>query len=725
MSDALERILPTCPVARKQFAAEGRRLLDLLPDYSAKRKVEACFVRLFAGHETENASLESARQAIHRKLKTYPLGDLLAHRPSQALSGAPSIDMLRAWVFAGTLHGIDDGDQCHTAWAFAVRAVRKLAMDQDWGGERARLPSVLDLSLWQVRQALNAWEGRERTAGNAHAGQIDNIRRHLDHLAGNPRRDVGDVTRKAAKRSQRLTVELTAPCALSANVAVQPVLELDQHNHNTEPLFTLEEAADVAELAWLRSAHEDLDDVIEDLIETEASVSAMTASRHLTQEEARALARDLRKAIADGAEHGVVMLAVSLCLGASFETLISLSRSVPEAAGTPWWYVSGEKVGVALAPSVTGALKPPAGGFCVFLPDWLAAEARKVLEGDLDPDALERQAKQWLKRRPGRAQRLSRIAKCLPSALTAAGADAALVGLLTRQDIRTCPQMYYTQVTAAQLDEVHADFRANWLGDTERDAAVCTLARSSSRIGSRRVPETKVVATFFEGLDRKLAEGEQALEARRPYAVQQIHAAFANKVAGVISFTTAGRPHGEACPPFSQMLLEGPCPSLRLQDKGNRQVDDARWLPVPSLLADTLRALRNHLESLRPWARVTSPDLAAHIDASLNGQCAPLWYIPECTDKPEALKSSDFWKVHKQRRQERNMFRHYWRTRLVASHTPGWMIDYWMGHGGWQAAQYLPLGAYQARDLKSLADTIDEHAADLGLHAPEVRRLPQ
>lgn len=206
MSDPLEKLLPPCPVARKQFAAEGRRLLNLLPDYAAKSKVEACFTRLFAGHEVENVSLENARQAIHRKLKTYPLGDLLGHRPSEAQSKAPSIDMLRAWVFAGALHAIDDEDQCHTAWAFAVRAVRKLAMDQAWGGERARLPSVLDLSLWQVRQTLNAWEGRERTVGNAHAGQIEDIRRHLDHLAGSPRRHVGDVTRKAAKRSQRLEI---------------------------------------------------------------------------------------------------------------------------------------------------------------------------------------------------------------------------------------------------------------------------------------------------------------------------------------------------------------------------------------------------------------------------------------------------------------------------------------------------------------------------------------
>ncbi|MDD9718737.1 hypothetical protein PVW48_18400 [Dinoroseobacter sp. PD6] len=725
MSDPLEKLLPACPVARVEFAAEGSRLLHLLPEYAAKGTVERCFARLFPAPVAECSTVDAAQRAMDRKLKTYPIGDLLAHRPTQATPGAPSIDMLRAWVFAGALHAIDEGDQDHTAWMFAIRTVRKLATDKDWSGERARLPSVLDVSLWQVRCSLDAWAVRERGTGNAQAGQIDNIRRHFDHLAGTPRRDVGDVTRKATKRSQSLAAELTAPRALSTDVPVLPVLDLNQHDHDNAPLVTVEEAADVAGVVWLRSNHQDVDDLIEDLMETDAPLSAITATRHLTQDEARALFRDLRKAIAHGAEPGVVMLAVSLFLGASFDTLNDLSATVPKTAGTPWWHVRGEDFGIAFAPAITSAPKPPTGGFGILINSWLATEARKVVEGAHDLDALEEQAKQWLKLRPGRRRRLSRIAQCLSAALVSAGADAAVTGLLTRQDIRTCPQVYYTRVKVAQLDQIYADYRTNWLSDTERDTAVCTLGRSSNSIGSRRVPAPETVATFFAALDHKLAEAEEGLAARRPYAVQQLHAAFVNKVAGIVAFATAMRPHGVACPPFSQMLLEGPCPSLRLQDKGNRQVDDARWLPVPSLLAETLRALRMHLENLRPWASLTSPGLAAHIDASLSGECAPLWYIPVGAEPPEVLKCSDFWKVHKPPRQERNLFRHYWRTQLVASDFPGWMLDYWMGHGGWQAAQYLPHGAYRAGDLQSIADAIDEHAADLGLHAPEVRRLPQ
>lgn len=725
MTDTLAKLLPVSPLVRAECGAEGRELLILLPAYSATKVVQEHFTTLFPAEDGTFGSMLHTKTAMKGKLKTYPLGDLLVHQPVALSSNANSLNFLRGWVLAAAIHALANGDAKHTAWQFAVRAVRHLCVGPSWSQERFRIPMLDGLSLGKVRRSLDAWAAREQASGNSHANQIQNIRRALDHLAGVERRHIDAGTRKQTDRSREFAKEIGSSQTKISGSRIQLLIDCDEHDHRQEPFHSVEEAADVARVRSLCSEQADLDDVIEELAEEDASDLAMTASRNITQAEAKVIARDLHSAVVKGAQPGVALLAASLALGTSLKELMALPQQLPDAAGSSWWRVSGQKIGVAYAPAVTKAPKPPNGACAIMLPDWLGAAVIAALGCDLEASALETQARQWLAGQPGRTQRLSRIAQCLPIALRSAGTDAAIAGFLCRRDVRTCPQMYYTRLTGFQLEQNYAAYQRDWLANTFNDIQIIELVPRKGTIGSRRVPDLSAVQKMFQSLKAQLNEVSVDLEDRRPNAVAEYHGAFINNVTGIFAIATGARPHFEASPSFSQMQLAGPFPQIHLRDKGNRVVDDARWLPVPAVLQDALQQLRLHLEYLRPWAAMTSPLLVKQIDLSLSGECCPLWYIPNGDKALEPLTAAKFWKTHRPARQERNLFRHFWRTEFVRANFPGWMVDYWMGHGGWKSAQYLPNATYRPGDLLPIRLFIDHTVTSLGLTVPAAQRMPR
>lgn len=725
MRDPLESLLPDCHETRAALGAEAHRLIDLLPEgaqaVAAKKRADEVF-----GKDTDSAPpLEIARAALARKLSRYPLAGLLLYQPSGLTANAEALDLLRGWALAAVLHAAMTGAATHTTWQFAARVVRQLSSDEAWRDVSLRLPALQKLSLFDVRRRLTQWIATETAIDRRRGAQLEHVRRSLDQLAGVPRRRMTPSARKRTEKSLRFAAQAACRSPLQPTSGTVIMINCDDHDHEEEPLMSVEEAADIAERGWLRSEHPDLGEVIEELWEADDTVSSVLQTRNLTQAEARSIVQDGLQAIVAGAGPGVTMLVASLLLGATITELVGLRRKVPETAGFPWWHDGAQGIGLAFAPQVTKAPKPPLGSFVIMLPEPVASAVRVALNLDLQAEEFEEQAKAWLRHRPGRNQRLSRIAQCLRTALAGAGVDAAITGMLCRSDIRSTPQKYYTCVHASHLEEAYRHFAADWLAMDPTTLNVRTIIPGKRMLGSRCVPKDKHVADFFAKLGSDLDTAAERMESHLPGALSGYHAAFVAAQAGLLAFTTAARPHLEACPPFAQMQLIGPHPVIRIMDKGNRQVDDARWLPVCSVQREAFTQLRRHLECLKSWAMPTSPSLVQYIDRALAGDCSPLFFLNDGDLTPTPLRWAEYWAAQCPPRQVRNMFRHFWRSRLVATNIPSWMIDFHFGHGGWHSAQYLPLSAYRAADLAPLREVIEAEVRSQGIKAPQSRRFPE
>ncbi|WP_216671364.1 hypothetical protein [Mangrovicoccus sp. HB161399] len=728
MTGSSATLLPPDTAARAALTAEAYRLIDSLPP-GAESEAALDQLAPLLGPRGEGApSPETARAALHRRLSQYPLGGLLAFPPTAVAPNSASLHCLRAWLLASALDAAAKGEADHTAWRFAARIARQLCTDDDWQDLRLRLPDLTGLPLVDMRQRLAGWIKAEIQAETPHAGQLEHIRRALDQLAGAQRRQPTTAKRQRTDKSRSFVASAAGSFRRSAGAGARPrstvILSWEGHDHEADPFHSVEEAVDAAAPGEIISETDDLGEVIEEMHEADP-VASVLHSRHLTAPEAQQLAQDARRAVMAGAGHGVAMLAASQILNISIAELMALPREMPGTAGTAWLHDGPEGLGLGSAPEVTAAARLPRGAFVVLLPGPIASAVRAALASGLTAAELEEQARAWLARRPGRTQRLSRVTQCLPAALAADGVDAAVAGLLCNADIRTTPQLYYTRVSTSVLQETCRRFARDWLGTEHETLRVLPLSRSHPMIGSVLVPADKVVIDFFAGLSGNLDAAADRMARREIGAVPGYHAAFVAMQAGLLACTTAARPHLEACPPFAQMQLIGYNPVIRIRDKGNRQVDDARWLPVCDAQMEAFRQLRIHLGELRAWALPTSPDLVRHIDLALAGETSPLFALPPVGKLPEPLTWATFWKAHCPRGQARNMVRHWWRTAFVAKGMPGWQIDFFLGHGRWQGAQYLPLGAYRASDLAPLRAAIEARLRSLSITSPLARRLPQ
>ncbi|WP_108258608.1 hypothetical protein [Mangrovicoccus ximenensis] len=289
-------------------------------------------------------------------------------------------------------------------------------------------------------------------------------------------------------------------------------------------------------------------------------------------------------------------------------------------------------------------------------------------------------------------------------------------------DPRTTPQLYYLQTDVSALDGACRTAIAAWFGEAPPYPVIVPTG-PKTKVGSRRVPPDKKVAAYFRERGEAAADAALGLQRGKPSAAREVHGAFAAHAAAVLLWCLGRRPHGEVLPKLQELVPGVAHAAIRIVDKGNRSVDDGRWLPLPSLAAVTIREIRSQLDHVIAWGRMFSPQAVAYARRAQAGEVSPLFLLPDAGGTPVPLRCSEHWESAPIPRLPRNCFRHGWRSRMTRDGVAGWRIDAWMGHGGWRSAPLLSGSAFAAGDLDGIAQCIDGVAAELGITAPMARRL--
>lgn len=713
-------LLPEGRAPRDALLDEARRLLALLDS---------------EGRTAPPPDLATAQTALHRRLSAFPLADMLAHPPLPSQPRAAQIDRLRAWMLTAVLDAIACGDGAQTTKDHACATVSRLCRLPGLDAIRLRVPNLPVDHARSALQAVQRWQHAERAAGSGFAPRLYHVELTLAQLAGQQRLIHGPASRPRRDHNRHHIGAIEQWAKVPARDDLALMHRCDAFDLDGELLETVEEAGDIATLSAMRmeapetglsSAQTETEALMQAETELFAHNGAISAATHrLTAPEARQLHAALRAVICNGiAPAGVVMLAVSLLTGRTIADLCTLPRAAPTRPGRSWWSAQPvpKPLGIGFCPAVSGAPKPPANGLVMALPRWLQASVRDSI--GIAPGQAVAEARAWLSSHNPAARRLrpSHVAGALPTALAASDTDAALQALLLGANIRIAPQLWYSRVSIEALHRAWCDAARGWMGEEDPQLAVVKSGRAIA-IGSRRVPTEAQIAAFFAARCDALDIARTGAWHSRPGGVEQAHGAFIDQCAAILLAATGRRPHGALWPPLSHAMQDGPWPQIRIRDKGNRLVDDARWLPLPPVACEALAAMTAHLHHLRDWGRVMNPDVANAAKAALDGDGPLFWSLPDGPAAPAPLSCAAWWAKVLPAGSERNLFRHFWRSRFLADGLPSWMIDQWMGHGGWSGAQFLPMGASSAADLTPLRDRIEPLLRAFGARAPQAERL--
>lgn len=765
-------LLPDGKAVRAGFAAEARRLLGLL---SAPLPPGVTDLVAALSPMPQAAAPEDLQAAIHRRRGAFPIANLLAHAPEPWEPRGADLDRLRAWVLVGLLDAVLRGQSGHTTAPKAAALLSYLCRARARAGARLVVPTISAEDVTLARESVGDWHDRLRQTRSVIAETAYVLRLTLDHLAGQARQQRAPTTRSSVLGSARAIAAIRGFAVLPGRDGLALEHDCPDFDYDAEGLESAEEAGDVAIPVRLQLGDPEQMDLLEVLDRgdhgrsgeagweeilpapvvlavqgelAEFSAQAVTSTRTLTPAEAAVVAQGLRRTVSShgGPWQAATLLAVSLMTGRSLSALLAMPREMPRQAGQSWWarnrHAETVRFGIGFCPAVTDAPPPPQNGFVLVLPGWLQPSLERLLdrweEEPIDPAEIEADAQHLLAGflPEGRALRRSHLAASLGLAALAIGLDPAVEALLRGTDIRIAPQCWYTALPVPRLD---ADWRACWpaLGLTgdegdEDDggdgggggmhgaSVVGTFQprREMPRTGSLRVPSAADLQAFFAGQRRRLETAVAALEPDLLETVQDVQAAFVGAAAAVLLGATGRRPHGALWPPLGQVLAEGPVPSVRIADKGNRTLDDARWLPLPPVAIATLEAVRVQLAHLRDWGRLHDQQVAKAATSALAGETPPLWFLPSIGADLMPLSCGRWWQSLPDR-VPRNLFRHYWRSRFVAERQPGHLVDRWMGHGGWRQTFYLSTSFAASDDLAPLVESLERGLADLGAVAPE------
>lgn len=768
-------LLPEGDDLRAGFTAEARRLLGLL-SAPLPPGVTDLVAALAPQPGQQPAPPEELRAAIHRRLGAFPIANLLAHAPESWEPRGADLDRLRAWVLVGLLDAALCGQAGHTTAPKAAALLSYLCRARTRAGARLLVPSISAEDVTLAQQSVEDWYDRLRQTRSVIAETAYVLRLTLDHLAGQARQHRAPTTRSTTPRCALSIAAIRGFVVLPGRDGLALEHDCPDFDREAEDLESAEEAGDVATPARLRLGEPEQMDLLEVLDRddqggdgevgwqaglpapvalaaqgelAELPAQAVTSTRALTPAEAMVVVQGLRQAVHphSGPWQAATLLAVSLMTGRSLPALLALPREVPRHAGQSWWArdweAAADRIGIGFCPAVTDAPPPPHNGFVLVLPRWLQPSLRRLLDQceqePFETAGIEADAQRLLAGLlpEGRALRRSHLAASLGLTARTIGLDPAVEALLVGTDIRIAPQCWYTALPVPRLD---ADWRACWpaLGLTEDEGeeedggdgmvgarVVATLGartgrarREVPRTGSLRVPSDVDLRAFFAGHRQRLETAVAALEPDLLETVQEVQAAFVGAAAAVLLGATGRRPHGPLWPPLGQALTEGPAPAVRIADKGNRTLDDARWLPLPPVAVATLEAVRVQLGHLQDWGRLHDRQVAATADKALAGTAPPLWFLPSGGADLTPLSCATWWQTLPER-VPRNLFRHFWRSRFVAERQPGHLVDRWMGHGGWRQTFYLSTSFAGSDDLAPLAESLERGLADLGAVAPE------
>lgn len=655
-----------------------------------------------------------------------PLATLLLTPPPPGRARIQDLDHLRAWSMAAALRFCTDTGEPDTYPRVhdGLRFVWLLCLGSYRPDPLPELPEF-DGSLASLREALNQLQGQRETRGAGQTEQIGHILRLLqDVRKPNPPRRMGE--RDAAKTESAPSGWMAYRQQTGTTWAAPPP--------GAPAPINPEDAADVAisvvhdfGLAKTPARPSPLDRVplqlaLQDVLDEDQGWIADYAA--LTRAECRKIwARAGADMAAGRPPGGAVWCAASLLLGRSVQTLAGLPRGTSPTEDH--WRLKNDRAALCVVPDVTRASwhDPRNNSFLLHPPEALArALARRI--GDA-PESAERMARGWLLsgaglKAKGRAPRLSRLTRALPDALMARGEDIAIAGLLSGWSAKRQPQIYYASFPLRRIEAVWRAACMDWMGPDAR-ADLRPLRARTTRTGSFFGPADNQVSAFFATLTEK-AEASRAisLAAHLPDRL----AAVTNFAGALLNFVWARRPHLDALEPLSNIIGRHR-PMIRLHGKGNRSVDDGRWLPVPEIALQVIAYWRAEVAALGPERfRILNPEFPRHVAEASAGRAPPLLEWEGVLDAPAGLEAAALWSrigtpaLPDGHPAPANWARHYMRGALADRNLTGAEIDRFMGHGGAAGDPFVPTSAAAAADLDRLRNTLDEICANLRIRLP-------
>ena len=736
LSRARTDLLAGLPAAlRAQLRERAHDLLALIEDLTLRRQAErALALRLPQTAQEPPASRSSLRGALDE----FPLAAMLEARPDPAHPAAARIALLQAWVLAAglvflTKTGLDDRD--HVVQRPA-RTARRLATK----AAMALLAIRLEAPGRDLDEAIDAYEAlRARLAKES--GTVAQYDARLAEICSLLRRCERPRLRDSAERER----DDSPPV-----IVIEPPTDVDRRfpeealrRHGARVvrrLVTLGREVQTTEEAYDYVADEPLLDFgpgelgrgVADLLaenrrrhaeEFSPPGLAFTDSAALTAAEARAIVERAGKALARNAtDAGAALALASLVFGCSVEELARTALRQAARAGEAFWMDVGGRPALARAPDVSGgeAVVTPLNQrlYAMIAPPALREPLRQLLASPpRTPEQAVDAARTWLQRSGvgERPPRLERLARFLEDALGLEDIDSAAVALLAGRACRERPQLFYSTTRLTALDAAWRAYREAHLGLPQVAEPIVVSPVGAATVGTLKAPSVAAVRDHFA----RLRERVEACRFRAPSeeAILVLHGAVMDHAGALLAFLAGARPHGPAYPSLGERIGRAR-PIIRLADKQNRAVSAARWIPLPAVAAEQLKAVEAHMAAMAGWFRLSMPGVASMADAARDGTGPSLFLVDGVARKPVVLAAADLHdRVGTPDGMPRNWSRHFLRGWLTAHGAPGPGIDGFMGHGGALGDPYRRTSAASMTDLEPMRDALDDLCVELGLTA--------
>lgn len=702
--------------ARADAREEAERLLRLLP-----ADIVATLHAARATHLPAQGRIGNL--AKPRRMQS-PVATLLLTGPVPGRARIRDLDHMRAWAIGAALrfcHEMGEADT-YPRVLVGLRFVWRLCIGSYQPDPLPELPDF-DGSLASLRDALSRLQGLRETRGAGQAEQIGHLLRLLqDARKPNPPRRHGEHEPSGIERPPCGWTTYRGPTGTIWSAPPQ----------GAEPPIGPEDAADIAipvlhdfGLGKRPARPSPLDRVplqlaLQDVLDEDQGWIADFAA--LTRAECRRIwARAADEIATRRPRPGAVWCAASLLFGRSVQTLAGLPRSLPPTADR--WLVKKDRAALCVVPDVTRDVwhDPRDNSFVLHPPEELArALAPRIGEA---PDRAVGMARDWVragKNTGGRTPRLSRLTRALPDALTARGEDIAITGLLSGWNAKRQPQIYYASFPLRRIEAAWRSASTDWMGPKAR-GEIRPLRSRNTRTGSFLRPDDSKVMAFFARLTAQAEESREIFLASR---LPDRLAAANNFTGALLNFIWARRPHLDALEPLSNMVGRHR-PMIRIRGKGNRSVEDGRWLPVPAIALRAIEYWRSELAAIGPERlRIVNPAFCERIAAASGGTMPPFLHWAGVLEVPTGLEVAELWDrvgtpvLPDGRPAPANWARHYMRGTLADRNLTGAEIDRFMGHGGMTGDPFVPTSGAAAADVDRLRKALDAICTDLRIRVP-------
>lgn len=714
---------------RNKAIGEAYRLLARLPGCKSKAKaLDLCKVYL--------PQISGKAGSARPRIGTHPLAKMLLTRPRPDRPRVDDLDTLRGWTLVAALRCCADCnlDDRHSRILVGLRVVRLMVQGKYRFDPLDDLRPLTGTSA-DVLRAVQEMQKKLETRGDETATRIPALLCLLRDIDGAaqprfmdplPRAEHPPEAWEEVRRDDGLTYVI-GPTAeeLPEGETYAP----EENAEDAEVLlydFGLGEAEDAHQAATaLQTEFAFLQHLDQDkgwsadyaaLSQYECGLICSAAWREITSPKP---------------DPGAIWCAASLLFGRAICDLAGydVSPKTPQK-GQSWWKMAEGRAALCFAPDVSRLTRKQVAGNTVVMtaPDPLSRRLAAVLaEGT---QTAQEDARRWLGQVGlQRAPDLRRLSRALSDGLLAAGEDIAIAGLLCGRRVAELTQLYYASFPIKRLEDAWGRVQRDWFGAHEV-GQLSGMMKRPHRIGSRSAPRPGEVTAYFQRLVDDV-EANRANDApQSPWQIMDRVAVETNLVAAVLTFLTARRPHGPVFEPLSQ-IIGLTCPRVRLGGKGNRDVDDGRWVPlVPAALQaiDIWTECVTNLSQTRVF--MLNPDLPAYIQRARAGNVPPLFAWKDLADPPVPLMAADLGtRVRYPSLSLRgkaastdtppNWARHYMRGALSDCGVNWTLIDGFMGHGGAVSDPMRAASGASLADQDALSDALQAIWSDLGVSLPE------